>query len=193
MRGRPTVHHDEDLILKAQEVFWKKGYSAASLSDLLEATGTGSGSFYNTFKGGKKEIFKKSLHQRKDFFLAFKRELDQSEDPLKIIKDFYLSIADEDNESHMKGCILVNSVLEMTFVDDELEKLSSSILQEVEEMYTDVIRKSQKQGQIKNQTPADILGKYLVTFWCGLNSLRKIYPDRNVLKTQIEFQLKILE
>ncbi|WP_223608585.1 TetR/AcrR family transcriptional regulator [Chryseobacterium sp. OSA05B] len=193
MRGRPTVHHDEDLILKAQEVFWKKGYSAASLSDLLEATGTGSGSFYNTFKGGKKEIFKKSLQQRKDFFMAFKNELDQAEDPLKKIKDFYLSIADEDNESHMKGCILVNSVLEMTFVDDELEQLSANILREVEEMYTDVIRQSQKKGQIKNQTPADILGKYLVTFWCGLNSLRKIYPERNVLKNQIEFQLKILE
>lgn len=193
MRGRPTVHHDEDLVLKAQEIFWKKGYSAASLADLLEATGTGSGSFYNTFKGGKKEVFKKSLHQRKDFFLAFKKELEQAEDPLKKIKDFYLSIADENNESHMKGCILVNSVLEMTFVDDELEKLSSSILQEVEEMYTKIIRQSQEKGQIKNQTPADILGKYLVTFWCGLNSLRKIYPDRNILKNQIEFQLKILE
>ena len=54
MKGRPTVFDDKEMVLKAQELFWKKGYNATSLSELSIATGAGAGSLYNTFKGGKK-------------------------------------------------------------------------------------------------------------------------------------------
>jgi len=68
MRGRPNIHQNEELIQKAQDIFWKKGYTATSLNDLLKVTGAGSGSFYNAFKGGKKEVFKAAINQRrKDF------------------------------------------------------------------------------------------------------------------------------
>ncbi|MCH5719779.1 hypothetical protein [Niabella hibiscisoli] len=39
MKGRPNIYQDEELILKAQELFWKKGYNATSLSDLSNVTG----------------------------------------------------------------------------------------------------------------------------------------------------------
>ncbi|WP_245891543.1 TetR/AcrR family transcriptional regulator [Flavobacterium faecale] len=61
MRGIPNTFNDKEIILKAQEIFWRKGYNATSLSDLSKATGAGASSLYNTFKGGKKELFKKSL------------------------------------------------------------------------------------------------------------------------------------
>lgn len=192
MRGRPNIHENSELIQKAQDTFWKKGYTATSLNDLLTITGAGSGSFYNTFKGGKKQVFKEAINQRRQAFAEFKNELEKSESPIDLIKDFFRSIANEAETSHLKGCIIANTVVEMTYIDDELENEAVRILKEVEEMYTEAIRKAQEKGNIKNLTEPSVLGKYLITFWCGLNTLRRMYPDKTILSQQIEMQLAVL-
>lgn len=192
MRGRPIIYDDSNIIKKAQEVFWKKGYSASSLSDLQKATGAGAGTFYNTFKGGKKEIFEKAIEDRRLTFAAFKNELDKSVYPLELIKDFYRSIAYTDNNKHLKGCIIANTVVEMTFIDEKLEHSAVQILKEVELMYKQVLENEKKKGNLKTQTDPEILARYLITFWCGLNTLRRMYPNKTILKEQIEMQLAVI-
>lgn len=192
MRGRPTIYDDQQILLKAQSVFWTKGYTATSLEDLLKAMDIGSGSFYNAFKGGKKELFRKAILQRRAAFNQFKAELKKNESPIELIKDFFRSIAESDSLVHLQGCIIVNTVVEMTFVDEELEKESVAILMEVEKMFTAEIEKAQKKGILKNQTDPVILGRYLITLWNGLNVTRRMYPDNNILKEQIEMQLEII-
>ncbi|MCA1919160.1 MAG: TetR/AcrR family transcriptional regulator [Flavobacterium piscis] len=192
MRGRPTIYDDYNIIKKAQEIFWQKGYSATSLSDLQKATGAGAGSFYNTFKGGKKEVFQKAVQERRLAFDSFKSQLEISESPLELIKDFFISIADASKDEHFKGCIIANTVVEMTYIDEDLEESAVQILKDVEQMFTGAIKQEQIKGNLQTQTPPEILGKYLITFWCGLNTLRRMYPDKNVLKNQIEMQLAVI-
>ncbi|KIC64265.1 TetR/AcrR family transcriptional regulator [Chryseobacterium taiwanense] len=193
MKGRPNLYQDNELILKAQELFWEKGYNATSLADLSKATGAGAGSLYNTFKGGKKELFKKSLRQRREDFDDFKWKVEKSDHPIQLIKDFFISVAVASEKAHMKGCIVANTLIEMTFVDDELENEAVEILKETEKLYTSVITKEQQSGNIKSKLPADSLGKFLITLWCGINSLRRMYPNEKILRQQIELQLKILD
>lgn len=192
MRGRPVLYKDKHLIEKAQEIFWKKGYTATSLGDLLKVTGAGSGSFYNTFKGGKKEVFRKAILQRREAFNQFKNVLRESEAPLDLIKDFFRSVGQADEETHLKGCIIANSVVEMANIDNDLEQEAVNILKEVEQMFSDVIREAQELGKINNQTNPLVLGRYLITFWCGLNTLRRMYPERETLLRQIEMQLAVI-
>ncbi|MBB5634412.1 TetR/AcrR family transcriptional repressor of nem operon [Pedobacter cryoconitis] len=192
MRGRPAIYDNEEILQKAQSVFWTKGYTATSLEDLLKAMDIGSGSFYNAFKGGKKELFRKAILQRRIAFNQFKAELKQNESPIDLIKDFFRSIAKSDHDTHLQGCIIVNTVVEMTFVDEELEKESVMILKEVEEMFTHEIEKAQKKGTLKNQTDPAILGRYLITLWNGINVTRRMYPDHKILIAQIEMQLGII-
>jgi TetR/AcrR family transcriptional repressor of nem operon len=192
MKGRPNIHQDKELILKAQEVFWQKGFNATSLADLTNATGAGAGSLYNTFRGGKKELFKKALQQRREDLEAFRQVLGKSEQPLALIKNFFLDIANADIKAHQKGCIVANTVVEMTFVDDELENDAVQILKDTEQLYASVIAAEQKKGKVLTKVSANTLAKFLVTFWCGINSMRRIYPDKKILKEQIELQLQIL-
>ena len=192
MRGRPTIYNDNSIIKKAQEVFWQKGYSATSLSDLQKATGAGAGSFYNTFKGGKREVFQKAIEERRWAFDEFKAELSNSGAPLELIKDFFRSIASAEENEHLKGCIIANTVVEMTFIDESLEASAVQILKAVEEMFTHAIKEEQAKGNLKTQTAPEILGRYLITFWSGLNTLRRMYPDKNILRNQIEMQLAVI-
>ncbi|KVV16341.1 TetR/AcrR family transcriptional regulator [Flavobacterium sp. TAB 87] len=192
MKGRPNIFKDSEIILKAQEIFWKKGYNATSLSDLSKATGAGAGTLYNKFKGGKKELFKKSLQQRKKDLNTFKLKIENSDNPIELIKEFFISIATEPKSSHLRGCIVANTIVEMTFVDDELENEAIEILKETEKLYTQTILKEQKKGNLTSEIPAGVLGTYLITVWCGINTLRRVYPDKEILRIQIELQLQLI-
>lgn len=192
MRGRPAIFDNEKLLMLAQQVFWTKGYTATSLSDLLDAMSIGSGSFYNSFKGGKKEVFSRAIQQRRADFNAFKIELNKNETPVRLIKDFFLSIASDSQDTHMKGCIIANTVAEMTLVDQDLADEAIEILKEVEHMFTETIRKAQQSGELQNTTDAALLGRYLITLWNGLNVTRRMYPHGDLLRKQIEMQLEII-
>jgi TetR/AcrR family transcriptional regulator, transcriptional repressor for nem operon len=192
MRGRPSTFDHDRVMEKAQQVFWEKGFAATSLEDLLSAMDMGSGSFYNTFKGGKKEVFGKAIQQRRDAFQQFKTVLKNSDSPLDVIKDFFRSIATAERHTHLMGCIIANTIVEMTFIDEELEKEAVAILKEVEQMYTWAIKKAQQDGTIKNQSDPEVLGRYLISVYNGLNVTRRMYPSNKGLKDLIEVQLSVL-
>lgn len=192
MRGRPSIHDSDDIVEKAQKVFWTKGFTATPLEELLAAMGMGSGSFYNAFKGGKRELFKKVIAQRREALKQFEREVNQSEAPVEMIKDFFRSLAKADKETHLQGCIIANTVVEMAALDKELEEEAVAILKEVEHFYTVTIKKAQKNGSLQSQTDAAILGRYLITLWSGLNVTRRMYPNTKELLKLIEMQLEII-
>lgn len=192
MKGRPATYDNREVVAKAQKIFWAKGFTATSLEDVLSAMGMGSGSFYNAFKGGKKELFRKAIQQRREALNAFREEVEKSEAPVELIKNFFRSIANADRDTHLQGCIISNTVVEMAALDEELEQEAVDILKEVEQLYTRMIRKAQKNGTLKNQADPVILGRYLITLWNGLNVTRRMYPDNKVLIKQIEMQLEIL-
>lgn len=192
MKGRPSIYDNRDVVEKAQQVFWTKGYTATSLEEVLSAMGIGSGSFYNAFKGGKKELFSKAIQQRREAFNEFKEALQQSDAPIDLIKDFFRSIATADKQTHLQGCLIVNTVVEMAALDKDLEKEAVTILKEVEQLYTNAIRQAQKNGTLKNQTDPELLGRYLITLWNGINVTRRMYPDNKLLLKQIDMQLEII-
>lgn len=192
MKGRPIIYDSDAVVLKAQEVFWEKGYSATSLQDLQTATQMGSGSLYNTFRGGKKELFSKALQQRREAFQAFKKEMKQHDAPVELIKDFFRSLAGADEHTHMKGCIVANTVTALAFVDNDLEAEAVNILKDVERMFTETIREAQRSGTITNPADAAVLGRYLITCWNGLNVTRRMHPNKEKLKELIDIQLSVL-
>jgi TetR/AcrR family transcriptional repressor of nem operon len=191
-KGRPSTFENDAIIQKAQQVFWTKGYTATSLPDLLKGMGIGSGSFYNSFKGGKKEVFFRALRQRRQAFQQFKEEVDQSEVPIQLIKEFFQGLASADLHTHLKGCFISNTVTEMASIDVGLKNEAIEILKEVELFYTNTIRKAQEDGSLQNQSDPAVLGRYLITIYNGINVTRRMYPDKHELSKLIEMQLEII-
>lgn len=193
MAGRPKIFDEKEVVEKAVNVFWTKGYEAASADELLEAMGIGKGSFYLAFKGGKKELYEKSLTQYAERFnRQFLHDISVSEDPVQLIREFFMALADDPKSKQMKGCYIGNALVQLSDGDADTKLIAAGLLSGFEGIFTDVIRKAQQQKKLKNNSRPEVLGKYLINLWNGVNVTRRSNPGDQHLKDVLEMSLEVL-
>src|ERR1700744_2334277 len=140
MAGRRKIFVEEEVIGKASKVFWKAGYEASSAEEILTAMGIGQGSFYNTFKGGKLELYERSLHQfTKEFEKKFLADLLRSDDEVGNIKRLFISLAGDSAASKMCGCYLGNAMVQLTEKEMAVKKIAVGLLKGIEQVLVRVI------------------------------------------------------
>jgi len=122
-----TLARDRALLL-----FWRRGYQAASLSDLLAVMEISRSSFYAAF-GDKRALFLECLDLFAERTLNFLNGTLETNPPLDGLKQFFeIGLGRMgDGESHW-GCLLVNTSLEMAGVDDALSQRASVHLAQVQ-------------------------------------------------------------
>lgn len=193
MAGRPKIFDEKVVVEKAVNVFWTKGYEAASADELLEAMGIGKGSFYLAFKGGKKELYEKSLKQYSERFNArLLHDIVVSKDPVQLIRDFFMALADDPRSKQMKGCYIGNALVQLSEGEADTRLIAAGLLSGMERIFTDVIRKAQAEKTLKNKAKPEVLGKYLINLWNGVNVTRRSNPDYEHLREVLEMSLQVL-
>jgi len=112
---RPPGCERHDVLQKATETFWERGYGATSISDLVAATGLQPGSIYAAF-GSKKGMFLEVLDEYGSFFLSeVKSTLQREASSLDAIRAFLEAVAEDTmRQEGARGCLLVNATLEMS-------------------------------------------------------------------------------
>jgi len=93
------------------EVFWRKGYEGASLSDLTEAMGITRPSLYATF-GNKEALFFKALDQYQRVNMAYGRKALEAPTAHAVVKELLTgAIAAQLAEDTPRGCLsVINSM-----------------------------------------------------------------------------------
>lgn len=194
MAGRPKIFDEQEVISKASQIFWEKGYEAASAEELLKAMGIGKGSFYLFFKGGKKELYEKSLHQFAANLLSrLRREIAESENPFEYLKSFFLELSNSAVIDKAKGCFMGNALVEMAAKDQYTGKVIARLLFELEKIFIDVIQTSKNKGIIKTDKSAELIGSHLINLWNGINVTRRMDMDDASLAALIKFNLEMIE
>lgn len=120
---------------RALALFWRRGYQATTLADLLQCMGISRSSFYAAFTD-KRTAFIECL----DLFAARTLDLVQQAraemPPLDALQDFFeRSVVVARGAKAHWGCMLVNTVLEMAGVDDELAARASDHLGEMQRVF----------------------------------------------------------
>jgi TetR/AcrR family transcriptional regulator, transcriptional repressor for nem operon len=136
--ARPIEFDRPKAVNKALALFWRKGYQASSLADLLAAMGIGRSSFYAAFTD-KRSLFVECL----DLFAARTFDLlhlaRAEVAPIDALQGFfernYLGSRGTGAVKPHWGCMLVNTVLEMAGVDDDLAARASQHLGELQRVF----------------------------------------------------------
>src|ERR1700753_1582272 len=106
-----TKDFDEDEVLKkAVNLFWLKGYNATSMQDLVDGLGISRSSLYDTY-GDKHTLFIKALEaykaQSAGSMCGIVSNMDSAKEAIRQLFDFTTKQLLSD-EQH-KGCFLVNA------------------------------------------------------------------------------------
>ena len=140
--SRPLEFDRSKALGHALTLFWRKGYQATSLADLVAAMQISRSSFYATF-GDKRSLFIECLDQ---FSARIKSMLETARGdmaPLDFLQRFFEgSVTGAPNARGQWGCMLVNTVLEMADVDPELSSRASGHLSAMQDVFETYLREA---------------------------------------------------
>lgn len=173
----------DDAVDRAARVFWAKGYEATSMADLVEGMGINKGSLYNAF-GNKKALFQRALLKYdQDNRQKLITHLDALDDPVTAIERLFdTMIADSAADPDKKGCMIVNTALELPCHDADTGALICAALGDFEAFFRRQIRQGQERGAIAAGVDPDQTAKALLAMVVGLRVLARGAFDIESLK-----------
>jgi TetR/AcrR family transcriptional repressor of nem operon len=138
--GRPVEFDRPTAVNRALALFWRQGYQATSLADLLPAMGISRSSFYAAF-GDKRSFFIECLDLWAARTLQLLNDQRNGLPPIDALQKFFeRSVAEALGPKVNWGCMLVNTVLEMSGVDDELATRASTHMADMERSFQDSLQ-----------------------------------------------------
>lgn len=165
--ARAKEYDRDEVLKKAAGVFWRKGFEATSMGDLIEATGLNSASMYKEF-GSKEGLFESTLDSyRKNWLSDFTRPLIEEPD-MRGLNRFIHSIEKNAARPDYLGCLMMNTITEKNVVGEGAVRRVESFIAHLEGLLTQAIRGAQDNGGIPSGKSAAALARYIVCFVQGM-------------------------
>ena len=180
--GRPKEFDRNEVLDKAIQVFWSKGFAETSLQDLEKATGVNKSGLYSEFKD-KNDLFLQSLKRYAETTTVL--EVLRSEPPGRgNLENFLLA-------GHVckgrRGCFLANSVREADILSVAAKKQMKTHMDEVKEAVVKNVK-----ACAKNED-SESLADLILTFGSGLSLSANMGEVKEVEKRVKTFLDKILD
>ncbi|RDI66173.1 TetR/AcrR family transcriptional regulator [Nocardia pseudobrasiliensis] len=184
---------DPDVALRAaMELFWRKGYEATSIQDLVEHLGLGKGSIYGAF-GGKRELFLKAVERYSaDGRLGLLDRVSTPESPLEGVRELVRwyardSLADNDR----KGCLMTNTAVELPG-DEAAVRVVANDLDTMETVLTGALLRARAHGELAADRDPAAIARFLVTLLQGIRVVGKTALRERLLGDAVEQALAVL-
>jgi TetR/AcrR family transcriptional repressor of nem operon len=180
--SRPRGFDVDHTLDAALSVFWDRGYTATSAQDLVDGTGLGRGSLYNTFQS-KHGLFEAALRRYDTVWTSRQVEVLEGEGSVRDrIRTVLMTVVEEETapSPERRGCLAVNSAMELAGQDKEVTGLVRDIFARMEEALCAAIQRAQRDGEIDKTQDARQLAQYLLSSMYGLRVLGKV-ADRQTL------------
>ena len=174
---------DEDAVLDATvQCFWKHGYEATSVKDLICKTGVTAASLYNAY-GDKRGLFRAALDRYVEGSIEDRIRRCETLPPRQAISAFFDEILRRSlSDREHKGCMLVNSALEVAPHDPEFQKIIAVVLARIERFFLHCINTGQTDGTVTQSLPAETLARHLLGVLMGVRVLARVRPERALLE-----------
>ena len=166
--GRPKSFDRQEALEKAMQLFWTKGYEAASVRDLLAAMGINRGSMYDTF-GDKRSLFLESIrHYCENVAGPAIASLNAAGSPRANIERTLREFAERAASSGCRGCLVTNTTVEVASHDPGVAKAMKSALLSVEEAFRQVLERAVELNEVPANANTRTLARFLVNTLQGL-------------------------
>jgi TetR/AcrR family transcriptional regulator, transcriptional repressor for nem operon len=191
--ARPRTFQEADVLLSAMEHFWQRGYEATSIRDVARAMGLTTASVYNAF-GDKRAVYKRALEFYVERSVGDRIGRFEVRPPRQAVDAFFREIVDLSiADPKRRGCMLVNSAMELAPHDVEFQRVVSGVFGEIEAFFLRCVSKGQEDGTIAAHIGPNDLARMLLSTLLGLRVLARARPERALLEGAIRPILALLD
>ena len=183
--------NQEEVLDRAMEVFWQKGYEGTSIQDLTKATGLGRGSLYGTF-GDKEQLFLAVLDRYAEQFQAAIVEQLNHPEPYQAIEGmFEVMIERMSNPKYPRGCLNTNTSVGISGKSEMIERKIAERLGGLESAIYQVLRKAQTEELLPREQDLRALARFFVGVSQGMAVLNKTFADPSVIQDVAKVALSV--
>lgn len=165
---------------KAMILFWEQGYEKTSMSDLVKHMGIHRRSLYDTF-GDKHSLFLQAMDRyinKSNVMLT--GEVKQSKTAKEALQKIFRFMVSEEADS-VSGCLLVNSVTELSARDSDVDTRTVKSFEFTELMFEQVILWGQRDGEFSLDYDAKEMAENLHTLSVGIRVMARSSMDKEKL------------
>ena len=190
---RVKLFDENEVLIKAMNLFWKQGYSATSIQELVNHLGINRASLYDTF-GGKEELFKKAFQLYRKINIEGLSHFFEKQPNVKngFSKLFNIAIEEAIADKDKKGCFVVNTTTELIPNDESLLNVLEENKQDIENLFYDYLKRGQDRGELSSNKNLKSLATLLFTLYNGIRVVSKIRPNKKELSDSINIALSLL-
>jgi TetR/AcrR family transcriptional regulator, transcriptional repressor for nem operon len=191
--GRPREFDVTAALDAAMDCFWRDGYEATSVRDLAARMGITGASLYNAF-GDKRSLFREVLQRYAERSTRERiTRLKSSLAPKQAVRAFLGEIVERSVDGDRRGCLLVNTALEIAPHDPQLGAEVAVHLGEIEAFFHHAVSAAQAEGTVPtDRDPAD-LARLLLGVTLGVRVLARSKPQRELLEGVVRPALALLD
>ncbi|WP_037676137.1 TetR/AcrR family transcriptional regulator [Streptomyces griseus] len=186
---------DPDAVLQsALELFWRQGYEATSMADLVAHLGIGRASIYATY-GNKHDLYLKALDRYgEQQSPQLVRDLSQPGPALPAVRALVRRFAAEaaDEEDRANGCFVTNTAAELAPHDPAAARRVELTWEHVETLLHSSLVRAQAQGELPGERDPRALARMLLVLMQGLRVVGKASSDPARVRDAAEQALEIL-
>lgn len=189
--GRPREFDQVEVLRQAMLLFWRKGYEATSMADLLEVTGLSKSSLYDTF-GDKRRLFLAALEAyRRERLENLRAKLNDGRPGRVSIAAFFAghALRSEGRE----GCMSCNEAVELAPRDGEVQRLVNADFAGLENAFAEAITRGQADGSVTSREDPRKLARFLAVSLQGLNVMDRAGSDAERLVDSVAVMLSVLD
>ena len=177
--ARNIEFNQEIAIQRAMEVFWKKGYSGASMRDLTDAMQINSSSLYNSI-GDKHQLFVKCIRNYTESRMAeAKGHSLKVKSPLKAIISFINDAVNTILYSS-NSCLAIKTTFELAADDKDIQAILKEDNDFTHGFLLNLVERAMKLNEINPDEDAEMITEYIINAFTGWHESYILH--RNPLK-----------
>jgi len=192
--ARQKEFDPDEVLHKAMEVFWARGYEGTSIQDLVTHMGINRQSIYDTF-GDKHTLFLKALDRYREIQSGKVFDvLDRPGSVKRNVRALFQEVVDGAlSEESRRGCFVGNAMSELAGRCKETAARTRNSVASAEKMFQRALRRGKEQGELSGVRDPRAVARFLYVNLQGLLLLAKATRDRRLLSDVVNVTLSVLE
>lgn len=190
--ARKREFDETEALKQAMELFWVQGYEKTSMEELVNCMGVHRKSIYDTF-GNKHELFLKVLAYYKETMGQLLLKVIENENTAMGKIKALFEYAWTNNTEQAKGCLIVNTGVELSPHDQAIAEIVQANFLETEKVIHQLLEQGQIAGEFSSTLDLGVTTQFIHNALIGIRVQLKTTDDKEKLKPIMDMTLSVLK